>query len=105
MVGVRAADKVGKIPAQRLDDALAPFGRIAVLKIDAEDLSVEILLSGRSTLDRHRPVVAIEATSDEASARVASLLQPQGYELVGRFCWTPTWLWVPKPSFRDNAAT
>ncbi len=105
MVGVRAADKLGHIRAQRLDDALAPFGRIAVLKIDAEDLSAEILLSGRSTLDRHRPVVAIEATSDEASARVAWLLQPKGYELVGRFCWTPTWLWVPKPSFRDNAAT
>ena len=97
MVGVTPADGYGQIPAQRLDQALAPFESIAVLKIDAEDLSVEILESGLPTVERHRPVVAIEAAAPEACARVEALLLPLGYATARRVCWTPTWLWTPGP--------
>jgi hypothetical protein len=97
MVAVRPALDGSAIAARRLDDALAGFHDIAVVKIDAEDLGVEVLESGQRTIERDRPVIAIEATTDVACSRIRRLLQPLGYEIVGQFCWTPTWLWVPVP--------
>ena len=96
-VGVRPAGGHGRghVAAQRLDDALAPFDRIALIKIDTEDISADVLASAGQTLERYRPVIAVEAATEPAAAQVAAVLRPLGYELVGRFCWTPTWLWLP----------
>ncbi|SEG96201.1 hypothetical protein SAMN05444920_109308 [Nonomuraea solani] len=47
-------------------------------------------------LTRDRPLVAVEAASDEQRERVREVLAPLGYRLAGRYCWTPTWLWEPQ---------
>jgi FkbM family methyltransferase len=92
-VGVQEA-VAGGVRAAPLDELLEHVGPIAVLKVDAEGLSAEILASGLRTLERDRPLVAVETATDDAYARVRSLLAPLGYAPVGRYCWTPTWLWV-----------
>jgi len=63
-MGVIPTSDGDKASAARLDDILSLFGKIAVLKIDAEDLSVEALESGMTVLKRDRPLVAVEAASD-----------------------------------------
>jgi FkbM family methyltransferase len=80
-------------PAKRLDDALAPYGRVGLVKVDAEGLGGEILASGLQVLERDRPLLAIEAADDGALASLRGLLAPLGYAPVGRYCWTPTYLW------------
>jgi FkbM family methyltransferase len=84
----------GGVRAARLDDLLVDAGTIAVLKIDAERLSADILASGLETIGRDRPLIAVEAATNDAYARVRSLLAPLGYAPAGRYCWTPTWVWV-----------
>lgn len=99
-MGVIPTSDGDKASAARLDDILSLFGKIAVLKIDAEDLSVEALESGMTVLKRDRPLVAVEAASDTECARLRRLLHPLGYELLGQYCWTPTWLWAPGPDIQ-----
>ncbi len=98
MIGVIPTSDGSEIPAVRLDDILSSFGEIAVVKVDAEDLSVDALESGMTVLKRDRPLVAVEAASDPEQGRLRRLLLPLGYELVGQYCWTPTWLWGPATS-------
>lgn len=95
MIGVSPSLGRCEIPAGRLDNILAAFGKIAVLKIDIEGLGVEALESGVTLLNRDRPLVAVEAASVTEQARLRRLLLPLGYELIGQYCWTPTWLWMP----------
>ena len=92
-VGVREATRAG-VRAAPLDELLEDAGTIAVLKVDAEGLSADILGSGLRTLERDRPLVAVEAATADAYARVRGILAPLGYAPAGRYCWTPTWLWV-----------
>jgi hypothetical protein len=47
-------------------------------------------------LRRDRPLVAAEATSDSERHALRALLSPLGYRELGRYCWTPTWLWTPQ---------
>jgi hypothetical protein len=91
---VVAADGPGSVVAAPLDDALASFGQIAVVKIDAESLGPDICASGIGVLTRDRPLVAVEAGSEQLLSRIRALLGPLGYSNRGRFCATPTWLWT-----------
>ena len=100
MIGVIPASEKSDTSADRLDNILAAFEKIAVLKVDIEDLSVEALESGMTVLKQDRPVVAVEAASDAEQARLRRLLLPLGYEPLGQYCWTPTSLWVPGTSRR-----
>jgi len=95
-VGVKAPPRrsTGATAAAPLDEILAPFGAVAVVKVDAEGLGAAILESGRRTLEAHRPLVAVETATDVQFEKVRALLAPLGYEPVGRYCWTPTWLWA-----------
>jgi FkbM family methyltransferase len=97
MIGVVPASDRNETLADRLDNILPLFGKIAVLKVDIENLSVEALESGMTVLKRDRPVVAVEAASTTEQTRLRRLLLPLGYELLGQYCWTPTWLWRPGP--------
>lgn len=83
----------GGVAAVPLDEALQPYGHVGLVKVDVEGLGSEVLASGARTLERDRPVVAVEAASEVEQERVRQLLVPLGYALRGRFCWTPTWLW------------
>jgi FkbM family methyltransferase len=92
MIGVAPASGGKGTSAARLDNVLHSFGKITVLKVDIEGLSVEALESAMTILKRDRPVVAVEAASDTEQERLRRLLLPLGYELLGQYCWTPTFL-------------
>jgi FkbM family methyltransferase len=93
---VPAAD--GDAVAAPLDEMLDGVDDVRVVKVDAEGLSAEILASGRRMLRRDRPLVAAEAASEAERHALRALLGPLGYRELQRYCWTPTWLWDPKPS-------
>ena len=95
-VGVKAPPRrgTGSAAAAPLDEIVAPFDAVSVVKVDAEGLGAEVLESGRRTLESQLPLVAVETATDADFERVRSLLAPLGYGAVGRFCWTPTWLWA-----------
>jgi len=99
-VGVKAPPRrgTGSTPAATLDEILAPFDAVSLVKVDTEGLGAEVLGSGARTLESHRPLVAVEAATDAHFERVRAVLAPFGYEPVGRFCWTPTWLWASAPT-------
>jgi FkbM family methyltransferase len=96
MVGIRAAPDHGEIPADTLNHVLEPYDDITLIKVDTEGLSVDVLESGWGVLEHYRPAIAVEAATAAETGRLKDILGPLGYDLVGRFCWTPTWLWVPR---------
>jgi FkbM family methyltransferase len=87
----------GGTPAAPLDEILASVERVDVVKVDAEGLGSDILFSARRVLRRDRPLVAAEAASAGERRALRAILSPLGYREVGRYCWTPTWLWEPAP--------
>lgn len=74
-----------------LDELLADV-QVDVIKVDVEEMGPAVLGTGAAMLERCRPLVAIEAEPSEEEA-VAALLRPLGYEVIGVFCATPTFLW------------
>lgn len=81
----------GSTPCVTLDALLAGI-TVDVIKIDVEEASPAALATGIETLDRCHPLVAIEAEPAEQPA-VAEILVPLGYECLGEYCKTPTFLW------------
>ena len=49
-----------RVACERIDDALPPGIRPALLKVDVEGAELELLLGARETLSRHRPLVVFE---------------------------------------------
>jgi FkbM family methyltransferase len=84
----------GDVPAMSLDEAVQGLDPV-LIKIDAEGSERDILASGRTVLERCRPVVTTECATDEDLAGVAAILEPLGYRRSRRFCRTPTYLWRP----------
>jgi FkbM family methyltransferase len=94
-VGVEPApDGRGDAPAAPLDELLAAEDGIAVMKVDAPGSSADVLRSAARVLLRDRPLVAADAASDAERYALRALLSRLGYHEVGRYCWTPTWLWA-----------
>lgn len=73
-------------------DALLEGLEVDVIKIDVEEMGPAVLGSGLEMLARCRPLVAIEAEPSEQK-ETDGLLLSLGYECLGRYCATPTFLW------------
>ncbi|GAA1553036.1 hypothetical protein GCM10009789_03220 [Kribbella sancticallisti] len=89
------SDDAGEVAAMPLDDVLEGLEGVAVVKVDTEGLSGEVLGSGQRMLERDRPVVMAEAATEIQRTAVRMVLEPLGYRETARFGWTPTWLWSP----------
>jgi FkbM family methyltransferase len=96
-VGISPATRGGDAPAAPLDEILEGVQGVALIKVDAEGMSAQILASGRRMLRRDRPLVAAEAAADAERHALRAVLSGLGYREVGRYCWTATWLWEPAP--------
>jgi FkbM family methyltransferase len=83
----------GDTPAWTLDRLGLPFRAVGVVKIDTEGLGAEVLQSGLTLLKRDKPLIAVEAATAPEQGRVQEVLGSVGYERVGCFCRTPTWIW------------
>jgi FkbM family methyltransferase len=92
---IAQADGHPQAAAAPLDEVLEGLEGITLVKVDAVGLSVEVLASGQGMLLRERPLVAAEARVPREYNAVRALLARHGYRELGRYCWTPTWLWAP----------
>lgn len=93
MSRVEAAAGNGVVDAMPLDEVLADVGEVALIKIDVEGNALGVVQSGRATIERDRPVLILEAFSDDEQARLVEMLAPLGYRAYGPYNWTPTWIW------------
>lgn len=77
--------KLVEIELKRLDDvADLPGGRIGLIKIDVENLEINVLKGARKTIERDRPVIFFEQhdydfPADGGDSPVVSLLREYGY--------------------------
>lgn len=84
----------GDIEAKRLDDLLADVPKVALIKIDVEGSEVSVLASAKETIRKHKPVLVMEAWNGRMR-RAQQVVLPD-YEVVARYCSTPTLVWLPK---------
>ena len=80
-----------------LDDELAPYGDITVVKIDVEDAEMYVLRGARVILASQRPVVVTEAHDSHFLKQHKSILGSLGYKL-DKETYDPrgeTRLWIP----------
>lgn len=85
---------LGDIEAKRLDNLLIHVPKVALIKIDVEGSEVPVLASAKETIRRHKPVIVMEAWNGLMRRAQQSVLPD--YEVVARYCSTPTLIWLPK---------
>jgi FkbM family methyltransferase len=85
--GAAARTQAITVPTARLDDALAPGHRPALVKIDVEGAELQVLEGARATLAAHQPLVVFEhglGSADHYGTRpeqVHDLLAGLGYRV------------------------
>jgi protein O-GlcNAc transferase len=88
------SDAAGEVPLLRLDDELQNDVRIDVIKIDVEGWELDVLRGAMRVIERHRPLIYVEA-SDATFPAVRALLVACRYVCWKRFNATPTFLFMP----------
>jgi FkbM family methyltransferase len=94
MSRVEAAAGDGAVDAMPLDEILEDAEDVAVIKIDVEGNALGVVRSAQGTIERFKPVLVLEALSDEEQAQLVAFLVPLGYRAFGPYNWTPTWIWA-----------
>ncbi len=64
---------------------------VSLIKIDVEGMQFEVIKGALCTIREHRPDLVVEAPTEDELQAVLNLLPPIGYQIVGRFCRTPTY--------------
>ena len=67
------------VPIRRLDDVLASLDRCRLLKVDVEGMEPAVLDGARALIDRHRPVLYLEANQRQAFDEILERLNRLGY--------------------------
>jgi protein O-GlcNAc transferase len=94
MTRIEAAADDGSVDAMPLDEILVDAEDVAVIKIDVEGNALGVVRSAQATIERFKPVLILEALSDEEQAELVAFLVPLGYRAYGPYNWTPTWIWA-----------
>jgi FkbM family methyltransferase len=94
--GMNAVNAVsdGQIALRKLDDIVG-HDRVHILKIDVEGSEMQVLGGATKLIRLQRPAILIECAEPTAFDRARQLLARFGHEPVMRFCWTPTYLFLP----------
>ena len=96
----RPSGDPGTVAVTTLDDVVAQaqekFGpqRVTFVKIDVETMEMEVLKGASGVLEEHHPQLSVELITDEARAAAGEFLEGFGYQIVGRFCATPTYHFI-----------
>jgi hypothetical protein len=75
----------------RLDDSVAALANIGVIKIDIEGGELNVLKGAQEILRRCHPELFIEAHSERQREELRRYLEPFSYEILGKYCATPTY--------------
>lgn len=84
----------GAIPVVALDEFQWPQAPRAI-KIDVEGMELEVLQGAMGLINRHRPLLVVEAVDAEANATVREWMDHHGYAVLGVFNATPTLVCTP----------
>lgn len=90
----------GTIQARRLDDLLADYDDVVLVKIDVEGMETSVLESAKRTIAKHEPVIITEAWN--RTMRKQQIKALPDYDVVARYCSTPTLVWLPKGKTLDD---
>lgn len=89
-------DEPGEVVAlQSVDDIVEdafPGARVSILKVDVDGFERDVLEGSRGIIERDKPLISVELQDDEITQWVHSLLDPLGYEAIGPFAGTPTYV-------------
>ena len=88
------ADAGGDTPLVSLDEDLEHDVRIDVIKIDVEGWELDVLRGAARTIEKHRPLIYVEASAATFPA-LSTYLLAGGYVCWRRFNATPTFLFLP----------
>jgi FkbM family methyltransferase len=84
---------------ERLDDVVSD--RVVVMKVDVEDMEVQVFNGAAKTLRRSKPLIFAEARNAQFYLAIVACLRGHGYEPTGRyFNSTPTFEFAPRPGLR-----
>ena len=92
--GMNRIDESGttSVPVTTLDIELADIRQpISLMKIDAEGHGSNVITGARETINRFKPVIAIEV-DPEPLDRISDLLAELGYNAISCHNATPTWV-------------
>lgn len=68
---------------------------VKLVKIDVEGMAGAVLDGAQRLLAEQAPILYIEGDKDEIAAHL-----PDGYRCLGKFCWTPTYLFAKEDAKR-----
>jgi FkbM family methyltransferase len=82
--------KMEQIPCVPLDEVVTDA--VSVMKVDVEGMEAAVFEGAQRILRESKPLIFVEAHSDEELRRDAAVLEPHGYQLTGRvFNSAPTY--------------
>jgi FkbM family methyltransferase len=88
------------VNTQRLDDVISD-NRVVLMKVDVEDMEVQVFDGAPRTLAASRPLIFAEARNSELYGALVRCLREHGYRPTGRhFNSTPTFEFAPRLSLR-----
>ena len=89
-------DNHGSVEINRLDDIISSIekNKIDMIKIDVEGMGLEVLKGSRKVLKKDKPIIYIEAESEEEFNVITNFLVEFNYRPIMRFNATPTYLFV-----------
>lgn len=76
-------------------DALTIDLPVSLLKVDVEGMELEVLKGAAKTIERHRPLIYVEAQQREQLRAIQVYLSQFAYGALAEFNWTPTYLFAP----------
>ncbi|WP_347108235.1 FkbM family methyltransferase [Paenarthrobacter sp. S56] len=84
-------------------DAESINRQVALIKVDAEGMDLQVLRGAAELIARDRPILAVEAATKVDQANLEQFAAEAGYSFVAEFNATPTYVLAPSTSSLERA--
>lgn len=84
----------GEVSVCALDD-FEFDSAVGIIKIDVEGTEIDVIVGAKRTILKYKPIVFVEAATYDAFKAVAQIFYSLDYAPVGRYGFTPTYLFAP----------
>jgi FkbM family methyltransferase len=92
----RLGGSVRSVSVDGILSSLVTHQPAALIKIDVEGFELEVLKGSFHTIAQWRPLIVVETKTKPIFALIDDLMTSRfHYTRAGRYCATPTWLYVP----------
>ena len=90
-----------EVPINKLDN-IVHDSNISMLKIDVEGFEINVLKGAKTIIENNLPHIIVEAHDEKYLNEIKKFLIPYNYEILGRFCYTPTYHFISKSKNNIN---